>query len=960
MTRYLAITIGLLIPALASAHFPWLCVTEDSEPRLFFGESLGARDYHVPDAVAAAAVWQDAIDAPAKRLEMEPLEEEGFIGLEGDHAIEPRGVVRTTIDYGLYHGSHLVYSAQHFPAENPETWPAAFTTDGGLAAKLRVEGDQLLVALLLNNEPLSGAKATLSHEEGGDGSEATADEAGVARFAMSSVKDGLNGLMVMHVDKDATGEADGKPYTSETRILTATFNYQAEEAAKVSALTPVPEAISSFGAAVSDGWLYVYGGHTGQAHDHSRGNLSGHLRRIRLDGGEEWEELPAGPPLQGLPMVAHGGKLYRLGGLDARNASGEEEDLHSVDHFSCYDPATGAWTDLPPLPSPRSSHNAVVVGDTLYAVGGWALNGDSDGTWQDGAIAYDLAGEDSQWTALPEPPFKRRALAVGHLDGQVVVLCGMTDDRDLSKQVFFYDPEEKTWSDGPEFPGAAFHGFGLSAWNLGGKLYAGGMAGVLYQLSDDRSEWIKVDEFQTKRFFHQLVPDGRGGLLAVGGASPEVGHTGSIERLDLVFAEPAAEEAPAKADSDKDAAETAESPAEQLKPAIQDAAAATSEACPADRWPGFRGIGTSVSEATDLPLNWSDEEAIAWQIDLPGYGQSSPVVWGNRVFATTMQGDEKETPTILCFDLATGEELWSREYKSTQQVTASNYVSRSAPTPYVDGDRVYTFFESGDVFALTHAGDPVWERSLVEEYGQIEGNHGIGGSPLLAASKLIVPMLHDGPSYLVALDTTTGDTIWKADFDARVAWSSPSLSGDVIVMSGAGIVNAFEVETGQPTWSVEDLEGNNVPSPSIAGNLVLIGSQERTSNVAYRLSGSETPGVSWRSKVATSSFASPLVYRGNAYFVSKAGVAHCVDLATGELHWKQRLPGSCWASPLGAGERVYFFGKDGETVVYATGESAEKIATNQLTVRDGSRLYGIAAVSQQLLLRTGSSLVCIR
>lgn len=960
MFRFCVIAAALAATTVASAHFPWLYVTEDSEPRLFFGEGLEARDYHVPDAAAAAEVWQDAIDAPAKRLVMEPLEEEGFTGLEGDHAIEPRGVVKTTIDYGLYHGSRLTYDAQHFPAENPQAWPTAVPSEGGLRATLRVAGDRLMVTLLLNNKPLPGAKATLSHEEGGDGIEATADEAGVARFAMASVKDGLNGLMVMHVDKDAAGEVDGKPYTSETRILTATFNYQAEEAAKVSALTPVPEAVSSFGAAVSEGWLYVYGGHTGQAHDHSRGNLSGHLRRIRLDGGVDWEELPAGPPLQGLPLVAHGGKLYRLGGLDARNASGEEEDLHSVDHFSCYDPATGAWTDLVPLPGPRSSHNAVVVGDTLYVVGGWALDGDSEGTWQDGALAYNLTDQDAEWAALPEPPFKRRALAVGHLDGQVVVLCGMTDDMGLSKQVFFYDPAAKAWSEGPEFPGAAFHGFGLSAWNLGGKLYAGGMAGVLYQLSDDRSEWLKVDEFQTKRFFHQLVPDGQGGLLAVAGASPEVGHTGSIERLDLVFAEPAVEEEPTEEGPAEDTGAAAAPPAEEPSKATHGAGAATSEACPADRWPGFRGIGTSVSAATDLPLNWSDEEGVAWRSDLPGYGQSSPVVWGNRVFVTTMQGDEKETPTVLCFDLATGEELWRREYEGTQRVTASNYVSRSAPTPYVDGDRVYAFFESGDVFALTHEGEPVWDRSLVKEYGQIEGSHGIGGSPLLTGPKLIVPMLHDGPSYLVALNTLSGETTWKTDFDARVAWSSPSLAGDSIVMSGAGIVDAFDVETGQPTWSLEDLEGNNVPSPSIAGDLILIGSQERTSNVAYRLSGTETPGVSWRSKAATSSFASPLVYRGNAYFVSKAGVAHCVDATSGELRWKERLPTSCWASPLGSGERVYFFGKDGETVVYATGETAEKVATNQLTVHGGSRLYGIAAVSRQLLLRTGSSLVCIR
>lgn len=956
MLRYLALLATLAATSVSSAHFPWLYVTEDAEPRLFFGEGLDSRDYHLPDAVAAADVWQDAIDAPAKRLTMEPLEEEGFAGLESENGIEPRGVVRTSIDYGLYHGSRLIYDAQHFPSENPESWPQPTPVGGGLSANLRVEGERLLATILLNGSPLGGAEATLTNEAGGEGVSAKSDESGVAVFEVPSIHEGLNGLMVMHVDKGASGEVGGKPYTSTTRILTATFNYQRDEAAKVSALPPLSQAIASFGAAVSDGWLYVYGGHIGQAHDHSRQNLTGAFRRIRLSGGD-WEDLPPGPPLQGLPLVAYGGKLYRLGGLDARNASGEDEDLHSVAEFASYDPATNGWTELPSLPAPRSSHNAVVVNGTLYVIGGWALSGDSDGDWQAGALTYDLTTAGAGWTPLAEPPFKRRALAVGHVDGQIAVLCGMTDEADLSKQVFFYDPAAKAWTEGPEFPGNAFHGFGLSAWNLDGKLYAGGMEGVLYRLSDDKTEWEKVDEFQTKRFFHQLVPDGQGGLLAVAGASPEVGHTGSIERLDLVFAESSSdEEAPAETEpSGSDQGD-----AKEPQPAISDAAGTSSEACPPDRWPGFRGIGTSVAAATDLPVTWSDEAGIAWKIDLPGYGQSSPVVWEDRVFVTTMQGEEKEAPTILCFDLANGKELWRREYTSSQTATASNYVSRSAPTPCLDAERVYAFFESGDLFSLTHTGDLVWERSLVDEYGPIEGNHGIGGSPVLAGDRLVVPMLHGGPSYLLTTELDTGETIWRTEFEARVAWSSPCLTGSGVVISGAGAVDAYDLATGEQQWRIDSLEGNNVPSPSFAEDVIVIGSQERSSNLALVLRNDGRPRIDWRSERATSSFASPLVHRGSAYFVSKAGVAQCTDSHSGGLIWKERLPSSCWASPLAAGNHIYFFGKEGDTTVYAADGDALKIAENQLSLSDDSRVYGIAAVESNLLVRTGRTLTCIR
>jgi N-acetylneuraminic acid mutarotase len=550
MTRLLACVALLLAPALSLAHFPWLSISDEAYPRMHFGESLADTEYHLPESIGAAELWQSAIDAPAKKLAVETVEEDGFIGLEGEDPIEPRGRVTSQVVYGIYHGSKLNYYAQLFPAENPATWPQEAAKDTALQALMKVEGDKLLVTVLLNDEPLAGASATLSNEEGEKSVNSKTNDEGVAEFAMDAVHDGLNGVMVMHNDKEAKGDLDGQAFTSATNILTATFNYSKEAAAKVAALAPLPEAVSSFGAAVADGWLYVYGGHTGQAHDHSRDNLSKHFRRIRLDGEGGWEELATGPALQGLAVVAHGGKVYRIGGLDARNAAGEDADMHSVDNFASYDPQSEEWTDLAPLPQPRSSHNAVVIGDTLYVVGGWKLSGDSSGEWQAGAVAIDLADPSAGWRELPEPPFKHRALALSQIDGKVVALGGMNDEGDATTKVFCFDPVSSEWSEGPKFPGQPFFSFGLAAWNLDGDLYAGGMEGVLYRLSEDRKSWEKADKFATKRFFHQLVPAQEGGLLVIGGASPEVGHTATIELLDL--------EMPADAEDDeKDSEKTA-------------------------------------------------------------------------------------------------------------------------------------------------------------------------------------------------------------------------------------------------------------------------------------------------------------------------------------------------------------------------------------------------------------------
>src|SRR5690606_7492417 len=143
-------------------------------------------------------------------------------------------------------------------------------------------------------------------------------------------------------------------------------------------------------------------------------------------------------------------------------------------------------------------------------------------------------------------------------------------------------------------------------------------------------------------------------------------------------------------------------------------------------WPGFRGDGTSCTAAVHLPLTWSESENVAWRVKLAGRGQSSPIVYGNRAFATSVAGENKERLLIESFDLATGERLWLQEFAGTQKVPDSEYVSRGAPTPVANDKRVYAFFESGNLIALDHDGKLIWQRSLVEEYGEFLGNHGIG------------------------------------------------------------------------------------------------------------------------------------------------------------------------------------------------------------------------------------------
>lgn len=387
------------------------------------------------------------------------------------------------------------------------------------------------------------------------------------------------------------------------------------------------------------------------------------------------------------------------------------------------------------------------------------------------------------------------------------------------------------------------------------------------------------------------------------------------------------------------------------------AAVTTSET----NWPAFRGTGDSLTQVDNLPVEWSPESGVRWDVPLRGQGQSSPVVWGDRVYVTTFEGEQKETLLVTCLDLTTGGEQWQREFASSQLVNVSNYVSQAAPTPVVDPSGVFVFFESGDLIALTHEGEIRWQRSLTKEYGMIEGNHGLGCSPAQTAEALYLLIAHEGPCYLLAVDKQTGENRWKVDRPRGVSWSSPIIAprgeGDQLVISSSGVVEGYDPATGEKLWSFADIEGNSTPSPTITEQYVVVGSDDTDGNLALRwpLSGELTEAaVAWRAAKAKCSFGSPLVHQGVVYIVNRSGVAFGLDLQTGEQLWTLRLSTSVWASPIGAGEQVYFFANDGTTTVIRSGPELETLAENTLPTE--TRVYGVAVVEDGFLIRTGDKL----
>ena len=294
------------------------------------------------------------------------------------------------------------------------------------------------------------------------------------------------------------------------------------QAPAVLELRALPLAPASFGAAALGERLYLFGGHVGRTHEHSRDNLSALFLGVAPDGSAT--ELAGGRALQGLALAAHAGRLVRVGGLEAHNARGEPEDLWSTSEVAAFDPAAGAWSELPPLPQGRSSHDAAVLGDLLVVVGGWTLSGPAPGTWATTSLVLDLAAPRPEWRAI-EQPFRARALAVATHGGRVYAIGGLGEDGEPVPTVRILDPATGTWTEGPELPE---WGMGVAAVEHDGMLLASGRGGTLWRLAGER--WEAAGALLVPRIFHRLVSLEDGRLVAVGGAHAG-GHVAWIEQL---------------------------------------------------------------------------------------------------------------------------------------------------------------------------------------------------------------------------------------------------------------------------------------------------------------------------------------------------------------------------------------------------------------------------------------------
>jgi outer membrane protein assembly factor BamB len=418
----------------------------------------------------------------------------------------------------------------------------------------------------------------------------------------------------------------------------------------------------------------------------------------------------------------------------------------------------------------------------------------------------------------------------------------------------------------------------------------------------------------------------------------------------------------------------------------------------AENWPQWRGpLGTGVSPEKDLPARWAPD-TVAWKTALGGSGVSSPVVWGERVFVTSQRGrgqrkegshprlardepaaaaaekalrtaDEGEAGTVFvveAFHRSDGRRLWEHRLAAEGELSPVHEKHNLAsPSAVTDGERVYAWFGTGQVVALTMEGKPVWQRHLGKEIGPFHINWGHGSSPALHGDLLFLLCYHEPASYLLAVDKATGKTRWKTDRGKDIrSYSTPVVvpgpSGDELVVNSTEGIHAYEPATGKLLWHVGGTHNFGIPVPSFQDGVIYASRGYRSGPyMALRPGGRgdvTATHVKWQVPTGAPYISSLLPYQGLVYMASDSGVVTCLDAASGAKVWQERTGGIFSASPVAGDGKVYFASETGEVLVFQAGREPRLLERNRV---EGRLVASPAIAEGRIYLRTDDSLIAI-
>ncbi len=400
----------------------------------------------------------------------------------------------------------------------------------------------------------------------------------------------------------------------------------------------------------------------------------------------------------------------------------------------------------------------------------------------------------------------------------------------------------------------------------------------------------------------------------------------------------------------------------------------------AANWPTWRGPnGDGKSPERNFPVQWNQTHNVRWRVDLPDRGNSSPVLWGNKLFVT--QAIEKDgRRMVMCFDRTNGRLLWDNgiTYREAERTHKDNPYCPSSPV--TDGQVVIATYASAGLYAYDLNGKELWHQEL----GKQNHEWGGGSSPLITGD---LCLLYHGPgpgSYLAAFDKKTGKPVWKVnepayqpgqrydgfagkDDGAVGTWSSPLLirhdGREELVMSFAQQIRSYAPKTGELLWHTDGLNPLVYTSAVYGEGVVVAAGGFFGSTVVVKPGKGDLSKqhVWYEQRMKKHRIGTGVIHNGHHYVINTIGVAECLELTTGKSLWEERLTatgpkGEVWASFVLAGDKLYTINQSGDTFVIRASPKYELLATNPL----GELSNSTPALSDgEIFLRTHKGLWCV-
>jgi outer membrane protein assembly factor BamB len=392
-----------------------------------------------------------------------------------------------------------------------------------------------------------------------------------------------------------------------------------------------------------------------------------------------------------------------------------------------------------------------------------------------------------------------------------------------------------------------------------------------------------------------------------------------------------------------------------------------------ENWPAWRGPdGQGRSAEKNLPLKWDGMENVRWKVPLPAGGNSTPIIWGDKVFLTQMSKD-RTVRSLWCLARSDGKLLWQKDVAYADKETTHSTNPYCSASPVTDGERIVVSHGSAGLFCYDLAGNELWKRDL----GKFEHIWGNAASPILHGDLAILWCGPGERQFLLAVNKKTGETVWqhdepggkfgKTNADWIGSWSTPLVvkigDQEQLVLSVPNKLKAFDPKTGKELWSSDGGLGKLVYTSPLFADGIAVSLGGPSGHVAVKVGGMGdvtkasfkfTKGSNWR-------VGSGVIVGDHVYHMEGNGLPRCWELKTGKDVWdvKDRPNGvTCWGSMVYGDGKLYVTDQNGDTFVFAASPKYELLATNSLG--KGERVNAsIAIAGGDLYIRTYKHLWCI-